>query len=236
MLANLENVSLTRLNLDKNACIYFTRARLKNIEIRRKDIEDHIAQEKEKKFSETKEVYLLLKNNFHSLGRYDDDESWAFKKEKDRERKSYFHFLRLYIDQELGGSQNGKPNFCLCPRAWWFCLRYSLKWSASMFSNILYGYGQRPFWILAWCAGLLLLSSVIYWMSKGILKIVGVRTISVEDYWNSLYFSVVTFTTLRYGDFRPIGKVKILASIEAILGIFFVALLIITFARKTAGR
>jgi len=105
-----------------------------------------------------------------------------------------------------------------------------------MFWNILYGYGEKPFWILAWCAGLLLFSSVIYRISKGVLKIVGVRTVSVEDYWNSLYFSVVTFTTLGYGDFRPIGKVKILASIEAILGIFFVALLIITFARKTAGR
>ncbi|TET13252.1 hypothetical protein E3J84_00305 [Candidatus Aerophobetes bacterium] len=114
----------------------------------------------------------------------------------------------------------------------WF-VRYIL---ANLFHRLLYGYGEKPFWIFAWCAGLIIFSSVIYWISKGVLKIVGVRAVPVEDYWNSLYFSVVTFTTLGYGDFRPIGKVKILASIEAILGIFFVALFIFTFARRTAGR
>ena len=114
----------------------------------------------------------------------------------------------------------------------WF-VRYIL---ANLFHRLLYGYGEKPVWIFGWCGGLIIFSSLIYWISKGVLKIVGVQAVPVEDYWNSLYFSVVTFTTLGYGDFRPIGKIKILASIEAILGIFFVALFIFTFARKTAER
>ena len=89
--AILQNISLTPLNLDKNAWIDFTRATLGNTEIRRAYIEGHIIQELKKDFPKAKETYLLLTNNFHSLGRY-DDESWAFKKEKDMERKSYFHF------------------------------------------------------------------------------------------------------------------------------------------------
>ena len=52
-------------------------------------IENHILQEKMKQFSKAKEIYLLLKNKFHSIGQY-DDESWAFQKEKDMERKSYY--------------------------------------------------------------------------------------------------------------------------------------------------
>ena len=205
--AVLDNISLVSLNLDKDASIDFTDARLRNTEIMREDIEDHIIDEQEKHFPKARQAYLLLKNNFHSLARY-DDESWAFKKEKDMERKGYYHAKSF--------------------RKW--------RWLCSWFFNLLYGYGERPFWILGWCGLLLLLSSFIYWLSKGVFEVLGSRVVPVEDYWNNLYFSVVTFTTLGYGDFRPIGKIRVLASIEAFLGIFFIALFIFTFARKTGGR
>ncbi len=200
----LENVYATPLNLGRTVLIDFDGAKLSSVEIKRKDIEGHIIQEHRKNFRQAKEIYLVLKNNFHTIGRY-DDESWAFKKEKEMERKSYFH---------------GRP----------------LKWLGSMFWNLLYGYGEKPFWIFGWCGFLLLFSSFIYWLSKGVFQVMGNRLVLVGDYWNNLYFSVVTFTTLGYGDFRPIGKIRVLASFEAFLGIFLIALFIFTFARKTGGR
>lgn len=203
----LENVFLTPLNLDKNAWVDFTRARLRNTEVRYEDIKGHIRQEQKKNFAEAKEIYILLKNNFHSIGRY-NDESWAFKKEKDMERKSYYHTESF-----------PKP-----------------KWLCSWFFNLFYGYGERPFSIFGWCGFLLLFCSFIYWLSKGVFQVMGTCLLPVESYWNNLYFSVVTFSTLGYGDFRPIGKIRVLASIEALLGIFFIALFIFTFARKTGGR
>lgn len=203
--ATLENISLTPLNLDKDAWIDFRGARFTNTQIRREDIENHIRQEQEDDFSGAEEIYLLLKNNFHSLGRY-DNESWAFKKERDMQRKSYFHAKR------------------------------PLRWLGSMFWNLLYGYGERPFWIFGWCGFLLFFSSFIYWLSKGVFHVTGTCLIPVGDYWNNLYFSVVTFTTLGYGDFRPIGTIKVLASIEALLGIFLIALFIFALARRTGGR
>lgn len=39
--------------------------------------------------------------------------------------------------------------------------------------------------------------------------------------WDYLYFSVVTITTLGYGDFSPIGYARVIASIEAIFGLIF---------------
>jgi len=81
--------------------IDFAGARFRNTEIRREDIEGHIKQERRKDFSEAKEIYLLLKNNFHSLGRY-DDESWAFTKEKEMERRSFWHFRKEHKQKELG--------------------------------------------------------------------------------------------------------------------------------------
>ena len=41
-----------------------------------------------------------------------------------------------------------------------------------------------------------------------------------------LYFSVVTFTTLGYGDFKPTEKTRPIAAVEAIVGLVLMAFLI----------
>lgn len=50
--------------------------------------------------------------------------------------------------------------------------------------------------------------------------------------FNSLYFSLVTFTTIVYGDISPIGFIKLLAGIEGFLGVITTASLVTVFARK----
>lgn len=49
-------------------------------------------------------------------------------------------------------------------------------------------------------------------------------------YWDSLYYSVVTFTTLGYGDFYPRGVGRALAGIQAITGYIILGLLASTTA------
>ena len=59
----------------------------------------------------------------------------------------------------------------------------------------------------------------------------------IGNFLNCLYFSVVTFTTLGYGDFQPlVGWSRFLVSFEALLGAFTMALFVYTFARRTGGR
>ncbi|NJN82937.1 MAG: two pore domain potassium channel family protein [Caldilineaceae bacterium] len=48
----------------------------------------------------------------------------------------------------------------------------------------------------------------------------------------ALYFSVVTFTTLGYGDIQPHGFARFLVSVEALLGIFLISLFVFVFCRK----
>ncbi|MDJ1007519.1 MAG: potassium channel family protein [Paracoccaceae bacterium] len=43
---------------------------------------------------------------------------------------------------------------------------------------------------------------------------------------STLYFSIVTFTTLGYGDFQPVPRMRLIASIQAILGYAFLGLLV----------
>ena len=54
-----------------------------------------------------------------------------------------------------------------------------------------------------------------------------------EVYLKSLYFSVVTFATLGYGDIQPIGRwARALAGLEAIVGALLAALLVFVLARR----
>jgi hypothetical protein len=49
---------------------------------------------------------------------------------------------------------------------------------------------------------------------------------ALTDLWDYIYFSVVTFTTLGYGDYIPIGYARIVASIQSLLGLGYFAFLI----------
>jgi len=55
----------------------------------------------------------------------------------------------------------------------------------------------------------------------------------LEGLGDSLYYSVITFTTLGFGDLHPAGlTMKLLSGIESAVGALFVALIIVVFARK----
>ncbi|WP_277403142.1 potassium channel family protein [Achromobacter insuavis] len=44
--------------------------------------------------------------------------------------------------------------------------------------------------------------------------------------WDALYFSVVTISSLGYGDYRPVGYGRILATAEVVLGLVLIALIV----------
>lgn len=55
------------------------------------------------------------------------------------------------------------------------------------------------------------------------LKFDGGVVHSVRD---SLYFSIITWTTVGYGDFTPVPELRIVTATEALLGYFYMAILI----------
>ena len=141
------------------------------------------------------------------------------------------------------------------------CKRKQLKGIKKYFWYIIYkmlcGYGEKPFNVV-WASLFLIIISAFLYIFGGI-EFVGSSTLKVppnvidynlslnsygfnwaitnidsvlENLLLCLYTSVITFTTLGYGDVHPIGFSRIVASVEAGLGIIMTALFIFVFTRK----
>ena len=259
--AYLENIYLD-IDLGKRILIDFNYALLRNTKIERDQIENHILQEEREKFSEAQEIYLLLKNNFHSIGKY-EDESWAFKKEKDMERLSYsFNSFTKNMESK---EKKSKRKISIGKRSKfvsffnWLKTKNFRKWLSSCFLNIIYGYGERPRNVILSAVFIIILFSIFFsFLGINSPEIIEMKSYPVQEIFNSnleiiskgnlinkttnyyidcLYFSTITFTTLGYGDFRPLeGLGRILAGSEAFIGAFMMALFVYTFARRIGGR
>ena len=88
------------LHLNENVLIDFTDAIIKNTKIKKEQIKNNILQEKRNEFSNAKEIYIILKNNYHSSGRY-DEESRAYLKEREMDRLSQsFPYYKKNLKEE----------------------------------------------------------------------------------------------------------------------------------------
>ena len=100
------------------------------------------------------------------------------------------------------------------------------------FARVLFGYGEKPHRVLL--LGLVFIAcwAGIYFAFAGI----GPTSENIETYEPSLgeclHFSVVTFTTLGYGDLVPKPDCRFWADLEALLGLALMPLFVVGLTRK----
>ena len=106
-----------------------------------------------------------------------------------------------------------------------------LKWIANLHNAMLWGYGEKPFRTFWVGLGIIFLCAFIYHQGGTIRVIdVGVKRIS---YAESLYFSVVTFATVGYGDYLPVNLIaRCCAVFEALSGIILTPLFLVALTRR----
>ncbi|HNX68224.1 MAG TPA: ion channel [Candidatus Omnitrophota bacterium] len=102
-------------------------------------------------------------------------------------------------------------------------------WFSSSLNRAIWGYGERPFRTLGVAGGILLISAFCYYFSGSVLAEGMVRGIGFGE---SLYTSVITYTTVGYGDYLPLGWTRIVASMEALSGILLTPLFLIALTRR----
>lgn len=84
--------------------------------------------------------------------------------------------------------------------------------------------------VLAVSVFVMIIFSLLYWASNAITS----GSSSTVTFWEALYFSIVTFTTLGYGDYHPKSHTpfQFLASVEAVLGMILLSLFVVTLYRR----
>lgn len=121
------------------------------------------------------------------------------------------------------------------------------QWLRAKTSELVMLYGESPWRILATSAVIMVLFGLFYSIAGGITVTTRSashafdvpRSISVpipapvETLLMNLYFSVVTFTTLGYGDIQPSNAAtQALAGFESLLGSALIALLVFVLGRR----
>lgn len=159
--------------------------------------------------------YNMLRDNFRTLPSTDDEEDHCHYKYMDlRRRASEWSWARRFTD-------------------WLF-----LKWC--------WGYGIYTKRIVATIAVVILGFGAIYHMLAGPETIrnycIAPSVSSAEGNeaadpdcpteFHPWYFSIITFTTIGYGDYAPRGSLRWVAGLEGLLGLMLMAVFTVSFARK----
>lgn len=117
--------------------------------------------------------------------------------------------------------------------------RWSFKWCFSQLVDWLCGYGEKPENTVLFSMYLILISAFLYFLfgvnhGNEILQLDLQKSFSenVSTFFMTLYYSVVTFTTLGYGDITPFGITRFFAALEAFIGSFTIALFVVVFVKR----
>ncbi|WP_459479567.1 potassium channel family protein [Clostridium saccharoperbutylacetonicum] len=54
----------------------------------------------------------------------------------------------------------------------------------------------------------------------------------ISKFGNTLYFTIITFTTVGYGDITPLNWMKLIVSLESFLGVFYTSSLVVALSRR----
>ncbi len=145
---------------------------------------------------------------------------------KAAEREGLFAMSGEYIRKELTMRRHQMP-------------LYSYKRMVSKVIDVFCGYGEAPMRVIGFSMGLIMVCAMLYFFT-GLSYDSQLHKFQVSNdfqtnfylFFNCIYYSVVTFTTLGYGDFTPVGLSKVIAAIEAFTGSFTIALFVVVFVKK----
>ena len=144
------------------------------------------------------------------------------------EAQGFFEEAGLFFFKEM---QMRRRKFALTD---W---RHHFYYMIELFS----GYGERPLRVIMFSLMVIFSCAILYYFigiqdSGQLIQYQAGQPLSqmVANFRDCTYFSVVTFTTLGYGDITPVGNARILAAIEAFIGSFSIALFVVVFVKKMA--
>jgi uncharacterized protein YjbI with pentapeptide repeats len=198
---------------------------------------EKLSDKEKKNPSIYQESYLFVKNYFIRMGLYDDASEAAYR-EKVLQRLSYFKEFRKKIKtkyREFKKQHHFLKKFSKLAKfiiiSPFLSINYLSKRIGSLIWSALCGYAEKPLRPVVSALVIIIGYGLFYWYAN-VLE-------PAQDLLGSMYFSIVTFTTLGYGDIKPIeydNVFRFICSSEAFIGAFMIALFVWTLARRGAAR
>lgn len=165
-------------------------------------------------------------NNIQALDYYEQAEEIYRNLRKSSELQGLFTMSGPYLRKELTMRRFQEK-------------RFSVNRITSKIVDVFCGYGEDPLRVVLFSWALIFFSAIFYYFFG--LRYAGeFHVFSLEQslsenitfFFECLYYSVVTFTTLGYGDFIPVGVSRAVAALEAFTGSFTIALFVVVFVKK----
>jgi len=208
---------------------YFYGTKLERASIRGADVFDahleevdwgsyKIGEEIKKDFYSAESIYHRLKLWYTTAGFYDIAGEFFFREMTARRKNFWWQGSQSKSFRELLHPFEPKGlSRAIFPRK-------PFHWAWSKLLSVLWGYGERPIRVVISVFVVVLVLAAAYYLWG---------SFSSSSFWDTLYYSAVSFTALGYGWApQPTGWAKGVGAAEAFVGVFMMALFLITFIRK----
>ncbi len=214
-----------------------------------------IKPHREGKWDEARKQYAWLKEQFRRRSAYkDEDEAHWFASECSRKnaKRSRPLFLlciaamlltivlsvaihapgRSYVTRELGFLTDCSA-LIVCALLAAILVGFPRHGMWLIYRKV-FGYGVKPMNMVFTIVAVILVCSVLFCCAYYTGKITSDSGPSpfISAFLNGLYFSVITFATVGYGDLSPTGWAAGLAMVEGLLGVALNAILVVLISRK----
>ncbi len=166
-------------------------------------------------YGRARDFHSHIKRLYSQIGKK-KEASHHYYYEKNYERKSFLYAKANYQNQYHRNKGKGAKMVLR--------LTYLIKYIYSSFLNLLWGYGERPARVFVISITSIFIFALCY------CYLPSASPTTQYHFANALYYSLVTFTTLGYGDISQTNQyLRLLSGLEALLGMTFWGILIAGF-------
>lgn len=201
---NVEILNLTGLRLLGKLYVQWEANSVKNLVYRQKDTT----------ISEKSSQFRILKENFNGLGRYEDEDL------------AYVEYMRCmqksYLEHDKKGSIISK------------IIGYPKYFFKLLIFDWMGLYATSPARVIISIIVVQIIFSLLYTL----FTIIGIGDVvsGLENepilFLKSVYICVITFFTIGYGEFIPLGYSRILSGLLGFMGVFLMSYFTVAFVRK----